>query len=97
MFFLRCERHIFRYIISYILLHTFLLLLFQYGLTALIVAAGCGQLEVCSMLLDRGANIEAKTKVSENDRIVAELGYVSNYSSKNRVLRCSQVVCFEYS
>ena len=38
----------------------------QYGLTALILAAYFGHIEVVKMLLDRNANIEAVDNVSRN-------------------------------
>jgi len=53
--------------------------LYQYNVTPLIVAAQYGRTEVVVALLDRGANIEAKNKVSKYDVLLlaaAGIGYL---------------------
>ena len=59
--------------------HLFACSLYQWNETPLWIAANNGRTEVVIVLLDRGANIEAKTKVSEYDVLLlaaAGGGYV---------------------
>ena len=54
----------------------------QNGYTALIVAAECGHRDVVGLLLDRGADMEAKNNVSQQNSFRAAWGTTSRLIRK---------------